>query len=95
MIGDFYRPGKLLTTEPVRVNDHDFESLASGKVVPHGLYDVYRNIGFITLGTSHDTSEFAGECLRNWWLNHAIADYPGATSVRLLCDCGGSNNARP
>lgn len=94
LIGNFYRPGKLLTTEPVRVNDHDFESLASGKVVPHGLYDVYRNIGYITLGTSHDTSEFACECIRTWWLNHGVVGYPGATSVLLLCDCGGSNNAR-
>lgn len=94
MIGNFYRSGKLLTTEQIRVNDHDFESLANGKVVPHGLYDIHRNIGYITLGISHDTSEFACECLQRWWLNHGRADYPNAISMLLLCDCGGSNNAR-
>lgn len=94
MIGNFYRPGKLYTTEPVRVNDHDFESLADAKIVPHGLYDINRNNGYIVLGTSHDTSEFGCACIRHWWLNYGQLDYPKATSILLLCDCGGSNNAR-
>jgi len=62
--------------------------------VPHGLYDIYRNIGYITLGTSRDTSEFRCVCIRNWWLAHGKSEYPNATSILLLCDCGGSNNAR-
>lgn len=62
--------------------------------MPHGLYDVYRNIGYITIGTSHDTSEFATACIRTWWLTHGRLDYPLATSILLLGDCGGSNNAR-
>lgn len=70
LIGNFYRPGKLLTNEPVRVNDHDFESLADGKIVPHGMYDVYRNVGYVVLGNSHDTSEFACACIRSWWLTY-------------------------
>jgi len=48
----------------------------------------------MTLGISHDTSEFACECIRQWWLTHGCIDYPLADSVLLLCDCGGSNNAR-
>ena len=94
LIGNFYRPGKIYTTEPVRVNDHDFASLADGKVVPHGLYDIYSDIGYVTLGTSCDTTEFACECICNWWSNHGIQEYPDATGILLLCDCGGSNNAR-
>jgi hypothetical protein len=94
LIGNFFRSGKLYTTETLRVNDHDFESLSEGKVIPHGLYDLARNIGYITLGTSRDTSEFACVCIRNWWLNYGTYDYPDATSILLLCDCGGSNNAR-
>lgn len=78
----------------MRVNDHDFESLADGKIVPHGLYDLNRNRGYIVLGTSHDTSEFGCACIRHWWLNYGRVDYPKATSILLLCDCGGSNNAR-
>ena len=94
MIGNFYRPGQLYTQEVLHVNDHDFVSLADAKVVPHGLYDIYRNIGYITLCTSHDTSEFACECIRQWWFNHGQSEYLGATALLLLCDCGGSNNAR-
>lgn len=94
MIGNFFRPGKLYTQERLRVQDHDFRSLADGMAIPHGLYDIYRNIGYVTIGTSHDTSEFACACIRNWWLTYGQHDYPQATSILLLCDCGGSNNAR-
>ncbi len=94
MIGNFYRSGKLYTNEIIRVNDHAFVSQAMGKVVPHGLYDINRNVGYMTLGTSHDTSEFACECIRQWWLKHGQSNYARATAIMLLCDCGGSNNAR-
>lgn len=94
MIGNFYRDGKLYTQERVHVNDHDFRSLATGMVVPHGLYDIAHNIGYLTIGTSSDTTEFAITCIRRWWLTYGIFDYPDATEILLLCDCGGSNNAR-
>ena len=48
----------------------------------------------MTLGISHDTSEFACECIRQWWLTYGSMTYPKATALLLLCDCGGSNNAR-
>lgn len=48
----------------------------------------------MTLGTSNDTAEFACECIRQWWLKYGRVDYSGATALLLLCDCGGSNNAR-
>lgn len=94
MIGNFFRPGKLYTQETVRVNDHDFPSYAEGKVIPHGLYDIHQNMGYMTLGMSHDTSEFACDCIRQWGLTYGSIDYVGATTLLLLCDCGGSNNAR-
>ena len=94
MIGNFYRAGKLYTQERIHVNDHDFRSLAKGIAIPHGLYDIVRNIGYITIGASHDTTEFACACIRQWWLTHGQFDYPDATEILLLCDCGGSNNAR-
>lgn len=67
--------------------------MAAGVVIPHGLYDLKRNVGFVTLGTSHDTSEFACDSLRWWWRQHGRDDYPHATSLLLLCDGGGSNRA--
>lgn len=94
MIGNFYRNGQLYTQERIHVSDHDFRSAADGIVVPHGLYDVTRNIGYLTLGTSHDTAEFACACIRRWWLTYGCLDYPDAHEILLLCDGGGSNNAR-
>jgi hypothetical protein len=67
--------------------------MANGIAIPHGLYDLFRNIGYVTIGTSHGTSEFACACIRRWWLNYGQYDYPDATSLLLLCDSGGSNNA--
>jgi hypothetical protein len=93
MIGNLYRSGTLYTQEVVQTFDHDWASLAEGVAIPHGLYDLKRNHGFVTLGTSHDTSEFACDSLRWWWQQHGQHDYPGATSLLLLCDGGGSNRA--
>lgn len=83
LIGNFHRAGTLQTLEPVRVNDHDFEALADGKVIPHGLDDLYQNLGSVTLGTHYDTSEFACTGIRNWWLNHGQFDYPKASSILI------------
>ena len=94
MIGNFYRDGQLYTQEQVHVNDHDFSSLAEGKAVPHGLYDMQANLGYVTIGTSHDTTEFACACIRQWWFSYGKFAYPEASEILLLCDCGGSNNAR-
>lgn len=74
--------------------DHDWKSLAEGVVIPHGLYDLGLNIGYVQIGTSHDTSEFACECIRQWWEQHGCQNYQRATSVLLLCDGGGSNSSR-
>ncbi|MFZ4658619.1 MAG: ISAzo13-like element transposase-related protein [Caldilineaceae bacterium] len=86
LIGNFYRDGKLYTQEQIKVNDHDFRSAVDGIAVPHGLYDVARKIGYLMIGTSHDTSEFACACLELWWLTYGRFDYPQATEILLLFD---------
>ena len=73
LIGNLYRPGTLYTQETVETLDHDFPSLAEGVVIPHGIYDLRQNHGYVTLGTSHDTSEFACDCLRQWWQTYGAA----------------------
>ena len=93
-LGNFYRDGYLYTKGELQVNDHDFNSYADGIVIPHGIYDMQRNTGYINLGTSHDTGEFACDCIRNWWYNQGQFDYPNATSILVLCDGGGSNSSR-
>lgn len=93
VIGNLYRPGTLYTTETVTTLDHDFWSLGHGKVIPHGIYDTQKNRGYVTLGNSKDTSEFACEALKHWWNYYGKALYPHANSILAKCDGGGSNNA--
>ena len=93
-MGNLYRDGQLYTTEPIEVNDHDFPSLATGLAIPHGLYDLNDNVGYIQIGTSHDTSEFACDSIRYWWDTYGKQRYPSANSILLLCDGGGSNSSR-
>ena len=66
-IVNLYRAGKLYTTEAREVLDHDFPDLADAVIIPHGIYDMQRNEGFINLGNSRDTTEFACDSLRQWW----------------------------
>jgi hypothetical protein len=94
LIGNFYRDGKLFTKEVLKTFDHDYPSFADGVVIPHGLYDMKLNRGYIHLGTSHDTSAFACDALEDWWLRFGRDLYPQATSLLLLCDGGGSNSSR-
>ena len=64
-----------------------------GTVIPHSLYDVGKNKGFVHLNTSHDTSELACDSLAAWWEEEGRAYYPKAKKLLLLCDGGGSNSA--
>lgn len=80
--------------EAIAVFDHDWKSLATGVAIPHGLYDLKLNTGYLHIGTSHDTGEFACDAIRAWWLNHGQHHYSTATSILLLCDGGGSNSSR-
>jgi len=93
-LGNFYRAGRLYTRAELQTYDHDFASLAAGVVIPHAIYDLKRNTGYINLGTSKDTSQFACDCFRNWWYNEGRFEYPQATSILVLCDGGGSNSSR-
>jgi hypothetical protein len=63
-------------------------------MVPHGIYDVGRNTGYMTFWLSHDTAEFACDCLVEQWEQHIRHIYPNAKSILILCDGGGSNSAR-
>ncbi|MEG5061980.1 ISAzo13 family transposase [Microcoleus sp. A2-C5] len=92
-IGNLYRAGSLYTTEVVTTYDHDFWSLAEGKVVPHGIYDLQHNRGYLNLGISKYTSEFACESIKLWWINYGKFIYPQANLILIKCDGGGSNNS--
>lgn len=93
-LGELFRPGSYYGDGPQIAFDHDFPSYATGRVVPYGIYDMARNVGHMTLGTSAETSQFATDSLYLWWKRHGVRYYDGADSMLVLCDSGGSNNAR-
>jgi Rhodopirellula transposase DDE domain len=93
LLGTFYRDGRVYTRQGPLAFDHDFPSYADGVVIPYGLYDLKRNFGYLSVGTSHDTTEFACDSIGWWWENYGRSLYPEARSVCLLCDGGGSNSA--
>ncbi len=93
-LGNFYRDGRLYTLEEIQTWDHDFNSQATGVIIPHSLYDLNLNVGYIQIGTSNDTGEFACDSFRIWWYNYGRKHYPNATSILVLCDGGGSNSSR-
>jgi len=93
-LGNLCRAGKLYSTAPVEVFDHDYPKLATGKVIPHGIYDLQRNTGYITIGSSHETAEFIADNLFCWWEKYGIHQYPDAPYLLILCDAGGGNDYR-
>jgi len=96
LIGPFKNGGREWQKkgEPVEVNMHDFADPVLGKVVPYGVYDVARNEGWVSVGISHDTAQFAASAIRSWWLEMGQAVYPAAPRVLITADGGGSNGAR-
>jgi hypothetical protein len=84
----------LYTQKEISTYDHDFKSFAEGIAIPHGIYDITKNTGWISLGTSKDTGEFACDSLKQWWYNQGRYDYPNTRSLIILCDGGGSNSSR-
>ena len=96
LIGNFknggtdYRP----KGNPQRVNVHDFEDKRLGKVVPYGVYDVTANAGFVSVGITSDTAEFAVQSIRCWLERMGRQRYPNARDLTITADCGGSNGAR-
>ena len=91
LIGNFAREGQTHTQAQVQTLDHDFPSAGQGKLIPHGLYDVARNEGYLHLNTSTETSEFCCDSIAHWWTQHGSKHYPDAKRVLVLCDGGGSN----
>jgi hypothetical protein len=96
LIGNFKNVGKELCPQgtPTQVNTHEFANKELGKVSPYGIYDISRNEAWVNVGTDHDTSEFAVESIRRWWISMGKENYPEATELFITADCGGSNGYR-
>jgi hypothetical protein len=92
-IGNFKNNGQEYRKkgDPRKVLDHDFPIAELGKIAPYGIFNINNNIGFVNVGTSHDTSEFAVESISRWWENVGKHTFLKATKLYITCDCGGSN----
>jgi hypothetical protein len=88
--GTDYRP----KGDPQRVKVHDFEDKALGKVAPYGVYDVAADEGWVSVGITADTAEFAVQAIRTWLDRMGRQRYPTARELTITADCGGSNGAR-
>src|SRR5690606_35389955 len=96
LVGDFKNGGREWRArgKPWRVRVHDFLIPRKGKAIPYGVYDLTRDEGWVNVGIDHDTGTFAVESVRRWWKTMGRRAYPGAKSLLITADSGGSNGAR-
>lgn len=96
LVGEFKNGSREWQPEgwPERVHVHDFPDPHLGKAIPYGIYDVGRNVGWVTVGQDHDTASFAVATLRRWWQAVGAQAYPRAERLLICVDGGGSNGSR-
>ncbi|MGK5082960.1 ISAzo13 family transposase [Bdellovibrionota bacterium FG-1] len=94
LVGQFKNPGKTWRQTPELVNDHDFRSDGKGMAAPYGIYDTTSNRGFVCVGKSADTAEFAVDSIVSWWAHEGCKQYPDSRKLLILADAGGSNGCR-
>jgi hypothetical protein len=96
LIGNYKNNGRELCKKasPIKVQGHDFPDPRLGKVAPYGVYDIGKNEGWVSVGVSGDTAEFAVNTIRTWWYKMGLPHYPKANELLITADCGGSNGYR-
>jgi hypothetical protein len=95
-VGDFKNAGQEWRPEdnPQEVRVHDFKDKVLGKAIPHGVYDMTNNQGWVSVGINHDTAHFAANSIRQWWERMGQQRFPRANELMITADGGGSNNYR-
>jgi Rhodopirellula transposase DDE domain len=96
LVGDFKNGGREWRPEgqPEEVRVHDFVDPELGKAIPYGVYEMGRNIGWVSVGVDHDTAAFAVATIRRWWAELGRRSYPDAQRLVITADNGGSNGSR-
>ena len=96
LVGEFKNAGREWRPQgrPRRVRVHDFMLPEKGKAIPYGVYDLTRNMGWVSVGIDHDTAAFAVNSIRRWWRTMGRPRYPRTKSLLITSDAGGSNGSR-
>ncbi len=96
LVGNYKNAGKewVPMGEPIEVNGHDFPDKSVSKAVPYGVYDIANNKGWVNVGITSDTAEFAVESIRQWWIRMGKKRYPNTRELLIFADAGGSNGYR-
>jgi len=96
LVGDYKNSGREWNPRgrPEEVRVHDFLDPDQTKAIPYGVYDVGRNVGWVSVGVDHDTAAFAVNTIRRWWRRMGQKLYPRARSLMITADGGGSNGTR-
>jgi hypothetical protein len=96
LVGNYKNGGKqwLPKGEATEVNGHDFPDPKVPRAHPYGIYDLAKNLGWVNIGTSHDTASFAVASIRRWWRAQGRRLYPRAKHLLITADAGGSNGSR-
>lgn len=96
LVGDFKNAGREWHPQgqAPQVRVHDFQDAELGKAIPYGVYDLSTNTGWVSVGTDHDTPEFAVESIYAWWRQMGRKTYPEARELLITADGGGSNGSR-
>ena len=96
LVGEFKNAGREWhpAGQPPRVNTYDFPTMADGKAVPYGVYDIAENTGFVSVGIDRDTAQFSVAAIQAWWEQLGRQRHPAASVLTITADCGGSNGNR-
>jgi hypothetical protein len=93
LVGPFRNSGRTWRQKPVEVLDTDFLSDAVGKAIPYGIYDPQHYSGYLMVGTSHETAQFAVAAIRAWWIEVGRSQYVGQDHLLIEADGGGANSS--
>jgi len=96
LVGNFKNGGREWRPQgqPEEVRVHDFLDQDLGKAIPYGVYDLQRNMGWVSVGMTADTASFAVAAIRRWWRRMGKPLYPQARHLTITADSGGSNGVR-
>ncbi len=96
LVGGFKAVGREFEPKgsPVEVRGHDFKDKKLGHAIPYGFYDLAADEGWVSVGITSDTAQFAVNSIIDWWDHLGKERYPNASTLMITADSGGSNSPR-